>query len=71
MMIAFGFSFLGGLTSVVMVDTVGRKVTGVLSYGSYLIAPFSMIFATSSFSALIPSASCSTATRGMGHRIRD
>jgi len=53
MMIAFGFSFLGGLTSVVMVDTVGRKVTGVLSYGSYLIAPFSMIFATSSFSALI------------------
>ena len=53
MMIAFGFSFLGGLTSVVMVDTVGRKVTGVLSYGSYLIAPFSMIFATSSSSALI------------------
>lgn len=53
MMIAFGFSFLGGLTSVVMVDTIGRKVTGVLSYGSYLIAPFSMIFATSSFSALV------------------
>jgi MFS family permease len=53
MMIAFGFSFLDGLTSVCMVDTVGRKVTGVLSYGSYLIAPFSMIFATSSFSVLI------------------
>jgi MFS family permease len=53
MMIAFGFSFLGGLTSVVMVDTVGRKATGLLSYGSYLIAPFSMIFATSSLSALV------------------
>jgi MFS family permease len=53
MMIAFGFSFLGGLTSVVMVDTAGRKVTGLVSYGSYLIAPFSMIFVTSPLSALI------------------
>jgi len=52
MSIAFMFAFLGGLTSVFMVDTVGRKLTGVMSYGSYLIACFSMLLVTSPFSAL-------------------
>lgn len=52
MTIAFVFAFLGGLTSVVMVDTVGRKLTGVISYGSYLIVGFSMLFVNSPFSAL-------------------
>jgi MFS family permease len=52
MMIAFLFAFLGGLTAVFMVDTVGRKVTGVISYGSYLIAVFSMLFVSTPFSAL-------------------
>ncbi|HET7318600.1 MAG TPA: MFS transporter [Nitrospirota bacterium] len=53
MMIAFLFAFLGGLTSVFMVDTLGRKATGILSYGSYLIAGFSMLFASTPFSALV------------------
>lgn len=53
MMIAFLSAFLGGLTSVLMVDTVGRKLTGVISYGSYLIAVFSMLFVRTPFSALI------------------
>ncbi len=53
MMTAFVFAFLGGLTSVLMVDTVGRKLTGVISYGSYLIAVFSMLFVDSAFSALV------------------
>jgi MFS family permease len=52
MMIAFMCAFFGGLTSVFMVDAVGRKLTGLLSYGSYLIAPFSMLFVRSPFSAL-------------------
>lgn len=53
MMIAFIFAFLGGLTSVFMVDTVGRKLTGVISYGSYLAVVFSMLFVNSPFSALV------------------
>jgi MFS family permease len=53
MTIAFVFAFLGGLTSVFMVDTVGRKLTGVISYGSYLVACFSMLFVKSPFSALV------------------
>ncbi len=53
MMIAFMFAFLGGLTSVFMVDTVGRKLTGAVSYGSYLISVFSMLFVNSPFSALV------------------
>lgn len=52
MTIAFFFAFLGGLTSVLMVDAVGRKLTGVLSYGSYFIATFSLLFVSSPFSAL-------------------
>jgi len=43
MTIAFISAFFGGLTSVLMVDAVGRKVTGVLSYGSYFIATFSLL----------------------------
>jgi MFS family permease len=53
MTIAFVCAFLGGLTSVFMVDTLGRKLTGVISFGSYLIAGFSMLFVTSPFSALV------------------
>jgi MFS family permease len=53
MMIAFLCAFLGGLTSVVMVDTVGRKPTGVAAYGSYLVAGFSMLFVDSPLSALV------------------
>jgi putative MFS transporter len=52
MTIAFISAFFGGLTSVLMVDAAGRKVTGVLSYGSYFIAAFSLLFVKSSFSAL-------------------
>jgi len=37
MTIVFIFAFFGGLTSVFMVDAVGRKVTGLLSHGSYFI----------------------------------
>jgi MFS family permease len=53
MTIAFTFAFLGGLTSVFMVDAAGRKLTGVISFGSYLVAGFSMLFVTSPFSALV------------------
>lgn len=53
MTIAFVFAFLGGLTSVFMVDTAGRKATGIVSYGSYLIAVFSMLFVKSPFLALV------------------
>ncbi len=53
MTVAFMFAFLGGLTSVFMVDTVGRKLTGIISYCSYLIACLSIIFVTSSLSALV------------------
>jgi len=52
MTIAFICAFFGGLTSVLMVDAAGRKVTGVLSYGSYFIAVFSLLFVKSPFSAL-------------------
>jgi putative MFS transporter len=52
MTIAFMFAFFGGLTSVLMVDAVGRKVTGLLSYGSYFIATFSLLFVGSPFTAL-------------------
>lgn len=53
MMIAFLSAFLGGLASVLMVDTVGRKTTGVVSFGSYLIAGFSMLFVSTPFTALV------------------
>ncbi|MEW6410132.1 MAG: MFS transporter [Nitrospirota bacterium] len=52
-MIAFFFAFLGGLTSTIMVDTVGRKVTGVLSYGAYPFAALSMLIVNSPTTALI------------------
>ena len=45
--------FLGGLTSVLMVDTIGRKLTGVVAFGSCLIACLSLIFVTSTFSAVV------------------
>jgi MFS family permease len=53
MSVAFLFAFLGGLTSVLMVDTIGRKLTGIISFGSYLIACLSMIFVSSTFSAVV------------------
>jgi MFS family permease len=53
MMIAFLSAFLGGLASVFMVDTAGRKATGVISYGSYLIVGFSMLFVNTPVSALV------------------
>ena len=51
--VAFLFAFFGGLTSVLMVDTIGRKLTGVIAFGSYLIACLSMIFVSSTFSAVV------------------
>ena len=52
MTIAFICAFFGGLTSVLMVDAAGRKVTGLLSHASYFIAIFSLLFVRSPFSAL-------------------
>ncbi len=52
-MIAFSCAFLGGLASVVMVDTVGRKVTGMVSYGAYPFAALSMLFVNSPTTALV------------------
>jgi MFS family permease len=43
MMIAFLCAFAGGLTSVIMVDSIGRKVTGILSFLSYPFSALSMI----------------------------
>lgn len=53
MMIAFVCAFFGGLTSMHMVDTVGRKATGVISYASYLLAALSMMLVDSPLSALL------------------
>ena len=53
MMIAFVCAFLGGMTSMVMVDTIGRKVTGVISYGCYPLAALSMLIVDSPTTALI------------------
>lgn len=53
MMIAFVFAFFGGMTSMFMVDTVGRKATGMISYGCYPLAALSMLFVTSPTSALV------------------
>lgn len=52
-MIAFICAFLGGLTSMVLVDAIGRKPTGVLSYFSYFPAILSMLFVNSPFTALL------------------
>jgi MFS family permease len=53
MMLAFVFAFLGGMLSMGMVDTVGRKVTGVLSYLSFPISALSMIFVHNTTTAVI------------------
>ena len=53
MMLAFVCAFLGGMTSMSMVDTVGRKTTGVLSYLTFPLSAMSMIFVTDTTSAVI------------------
>ncbi|MCL4476596.1 MAG: MFS transporter [Nitrospirae bacterium] len=53
MMLAFMCAFLGGMTSMGMVDTVGRKTTGVLSYLTFPLSALSMIFVTSTTAAVI------------------
>lgn len=53
MMLAFVCAFLGGMTSMGMVDTVGRKTTGVLSYLTFPLSALSMIFVTSTTAAVI------------------
>ncbi len=53
MMIAFVCAFLGGMASVGMVDTVGRKTTGVLSYLTFPLAALTMIFVSDTTSAVI------------------
>ncbi len=53
MMIAFLCAFAGGMTSVIMVDNIGRKVTGVLSFMSYPVSALSMISVNSPGTALI------------------
>jgi len=53
MMLAFGAAFLGGLTSTFMVDFVGRKVTGVISYLSYPFAAMSMMLVKTPLTALL------------------
>lgn len=53
MMIAFLCAFAGGLTSVIMVDNIGRKITGILSFLSYPVAAMSMIFVDTSGDALV------------------
>jgi MFS family permease len=53
MMLAFACAFLGGLASMNMVDTVGRKTTGVISYLTFPLSALSMIFVTSTATAVI------------------
>jgi len=53
MMIAFVFAFFGGMTSMFMVDTIGRKATAVISYGTYPFAALSMLIVDSPTTALI------------------
>jgi len=53
MMIAFIFAFLGGMASMGMVDTIGRKITGVVSYLSFPLAALSMIFVHNTATAVI------------------
>ncbi len=53
MMIAFLCAFAGGLTSVIMVDSLGRKVTGILSFLSYPVSVMSIISVDSPGTALI------------------
>ncbi len=53
MMIAFLCAFAGGLTSVIMVDGIGRKTTGILSFLSYPVSAISMIFVKTSGDALL------------------
>jgi putative MFS transporter len=53
MMIAFMCAFAGGLTSVIMVDSLGRKATGMLSFLSYPVSVLSMILVDSPGAALL------------------
>ncbi len=53
MMLAFVCAFFGGMTSMGMVDTVGRKTTGVLSYLTFPLSALSMLFVTDTTSAVI------------------
>lgn len=52
-LIAFAFAILGGLTSLVMVDSVGRKATLAISYSLFPVSALSMLFVTSPATALI------------------
>jgi MFS family permease len=52
-MIAFTCAFLGGLTSMALVDTLGRKVSALLSYFSYFPAILSMLWVDSPKTALL------------------
>lgn len=52
-MIAFFCAFLGGVTSTIMVDTIGRKVTGVAAFGAYPFAALSMLLVNSPATALL------------------
>ncbi len=51
-MISFLFATVGGLTATVMLDTLGRKGTGIISYGAQIISALSMIWVTTSLGAL-------------------
>ena len=53
MMIAFVFAFLGGMASMGMVDTIGRKTTGVISYLSFPLAALSMIYVHNTTTAVM------------------
>jgi MFS family permease len=52
-MIAFVCAFLGGVTSCLMVDTIGRKATAVISYLSYPFAALTMVLVNSPVAALL------------------
>lgn len=51
-MVAFIFTFLGGMTSMLMVDWIGRRPTAFFSYASMPIAAISMAFPTTPALAL-------------------
>jgi MFS family permease len=53
MMLAFIFAFFGGMSSMLMVDSVGRKGTALLSQASFPIAALSMIFVHNTTTAVI------------------
>ena len=53
MMIAFACAFLGGMTSMLMVDSIGRKPTALFSQLSFPLSALSMIFVVDTKTALI------------------